>query len=666
MLRYSLIYFVLVRYLLVKNFGTQLADRFVILHALRSSDIGHPTFLFVLLSLFTTTVFAQTDTSYILPNIELHASRLNRFSIGQNKQVFSDTTIAYSANNSLSDLLLHNSGFTIKSYGLGSLSTPSARGTAAGHTAVLWNGFNLQNSMNGVVDFSLIPLSLINEAELQYGGGSALFGSGAIGGAVHLKNIPNNVNGFSAKLNAGFGSFSDFQQNAKINFHQKRITTDLSLFHHSAKNDFKYLNLQRTKYIKQSNSDFAQFGLSQNNYFQLDAKQKLSTHFWYQNTTRLIPPSLTEGQSDAQQEDESYRMSLEWAHLSNNKQTKIRAAYFKEYILFFSSVVDSSTARTQTYFFEAEQFFYLKNKHRINIGVHAAHFLADASVFEKDKTRNKLALFMAYKIPILQKQNLNFSIRQELIDKKFSPITASIATERALLSQWNWKAKLSKNYNVPTFNDLYWPGAGNKNLMPESGWSQELGLDFYPNKKQKNIKLGLTAFSNLVDNWILWAPNSLGIWLPENKRKVWARGVEFRLNTFWKWRNYNIKTTWNYDFTKSTIQEIYNSQNKESHSKQLIYVPLHKANANIDLSCKQFGLVYQQFFYGHRFTSTDNTKKLPAVFVGDLLLTYQFPFQKQKLKAHFQLKNIWNSRYELIAFRPMPGRHFVFSLMWQL
>ena len=94
----------------------------------------------------------------------------------------------------------------IKSYGLGSLATTSFRGGSASHTAILWNGFNLGSPMNGQLDLSLVPVSLANNVSIQYGGAGALWGSGAVGGAILLNSEPEFDQGLTVDAGTAFGS----------------------------------------------------------------------------------------------------------------------------------------------------------------------------------------------------------------------------------------------------------------------------------------------------------------------------------------------------------------------------------------------------------------------------------------------------------------------------
>jgi len=74
---------------------------------------------------------------------------------------------------SLADRLQWESPVAVRANAPGALSTVSSRGAGPARTAVVWEGVNLQSTMNGVVDVSLLPVWPEDRIEIQYGGQSA-------------------------------------------------------------------------------------------------------------------------------------------------------------------------------------------------------------------------------------------------------------------------------------------------------------------------------------------------------------------------------------------------------------------------------------------------------------------------------------------------------------
>ncbi|MCK4639420.1 MAG: Plug domain-containing protein, partial [Bacteroidales bacterium] len=132
----------------------------------------------------------KIDTVYQLSEVNISAGRLNDFSTGLNITNIDSVVIERHRTSSLSKLLAEQTPLYIKSYGQGSLATISFRGTSASQTGFFWNGFAIDPPNIAIVDLSLIPVFFFGSIKIQNGGTSSLYGSGNIGGSIHLNNLP--------------------------------------------------------------------------------------------------------------------------------------------------------------------------------------------------------------------------------------------------------------------------------------------------------------------------------------------------------------------------------------------------------------------------------------------------------------------------------------------
>ena len=124
-----------------------------------------------------------------LPEVRLEHDRLRTHAIATDVEVFQGDDLGEFSSHSLADFLSENTSFYFKKYG--ALATPSFRGTSSAHTLVLWNGIPINSIANGLIDFSILPANTADELAIVYGGDGSVFGSGAIGGSVHLNSINN-------------------------------------------------------------------------------------------------------------------------------------------------------------------------------------------------------------------------------------------------------------------------------------------------------------------------------------------------------------------------------------------------------------------------------------------------------------------------------------------
>lgn len=608
------------------------------------------------------------DTSKQLNVVEVSASRITIFADANKTETFDSTFLSRYSTSNLADLLTNESQLFIKSYGLGSLATTSFRGSGASHTAVLWNGFNLQSPMNGIIDLSLIPTNFISDIKIQYGGAGALWGSGAVGGSIHVNSSSEFNRGLSVSTNTSFGSFSDKQQQANIEVSKKRLIASIKIFNHDAKNDFPFINIAQygKPEQKQSNAELKEYGFLQENYFKINEKQKITTHFWYQNNDRNIPPSMTQNINVSNQRDEFYRVTADWQRTTDELTVLARAAYFDEYLFFTDSSIDvDSKSRSKNFITEAEARFSITKFDLLNIGLTNAYSEAFTEEYIANPHQNRSAVFASYKLHTKNNSwNVVLSARQEFVENKNIPFAPSIGFKGRFLKYFYIKANAGKHYRIPTFNDLYWAQGGNPNLQAENGWSEEATLEHIYAAKIISWELSATAFNRNIENWIIWLPNMYGIWSPENIMQVWSRGLEYKVKLNIKKNKFNFQMGGLYNYVLSTNEKAASTVD-ESLGKQLIYVPIQNAQGNVTIGYKGTSLTYTQLYTGYRYILSDNSKYLQPYTIANVSISQTFSLTNSKIKIYAQLNNVWQETYQILAYRAMPLFNFQVGLSLQ-
>lgn len=616
--------------------------------------------------------FSQTnriDTVHNLPEAEVVAGRLADFSSGNKIQEIDTNVLAVNNINTLADLLTHQSQVFIKSYGMGGLASSSFRGSGASHTTVLWNGFNLTSPMYGQLDLALVPVNFMNTVKLQYGGSGALWGSGAIGGTIHLNNAAEFDKGFSVAATYSYGNFEDKQQNIEVTVSRKKFISVTKLFNHDAKNDFPFVNVAQFGMPEQkmSNTELKQYGILQENYFKIREDQKLNFRLWYQFNDRNIPASMTVGAGKANQKDEFYRYVLEWQLTKEKFFVFVRSAYFDEFLDYTDPLISlESNSHSRSFITEAESKIRIASGQSINMGVNNTYSEAVSkkhikevvtSDYIKSPFQNRTSFFGSYKINNKKSTWIGTAtLRQEFVSNGQSPLAASLGLEGWMFKKLRSRVSASKNYRLPTFNDLYWTPGGNPNLVSEKGISQELGLAFIHRANTFSLEAEATAFSNNVDNWIIWLPDKYGIWSPENVLSVWARGLEYDLKLSCIINKVKLNLGAHYHFVLSTNERI-KSGSEASLNKQLIYVPPQKAIINTGVEYKGFRLSFSYNYIGYRYTTSDNAQYLKPYHLGNADISKTFIVSGMSLKAFVQINNIWNESYQVVAYYAMPRRY---------
>jgi iron complex outermembrane receptor protein len=210
-------------------------------------------------------------------------------------------------------------------------------------------------------------------------------------------------------------------------------------------------------------------------------------------------------------------------------------------------------------------------------------------------------------------------------------------------------------------NELYWQPGGNPDIKAENSWNAEYSLISRLFQKNENVALSLsaTAFSSLVDDWILWLPQN-NLWYADNISRVWARGVElgtgFTLGDLKKSADLQLSYTYSRSTNESSAAEA------GVQGKQLIYTPLHNAAGKLSLVWSSWKLILYGNYTGSTYLSPDNTSSLPGFFLSDISLRKDFNIKGLLLGLYARSNNIFNTEYQAVAYRPMPGRNFQLSL----
>ncbi len=597
-------------------------------------------------------LIGQLDSIVRLSPVEVTDTKIERLAVGASLQTFNRPLLQQYHQQNLSELLADRSGIFIRTYGAGSLASSSARGAGFGHTAVIWNGFNLQNSMNGGNDLLLFPSLLFDKIQLQYGGSSSLNGNGAIGASIQLyQQIPFDK-GWQGKLAASAGSFHTLSQSAQLTWSNNKQGLRLAGYHYTSDNDFEFEGRNGTE--KLVHAATRRWGAMLNHQWVINPKQLLKFFSWHQYNHRQIPPSLTAAPDDATQRDESLRIAAEWSQTADRFSIKSRAAYLLEDILFESTLVGRSPSRVVIIDWQAEGELRIKQLQRLHAGMQFIHEQAEASAaFADQKSRNRLAVFGSWIYSLKKNWKVGINLRQELVDKEWVSPTASLGLEGPLAKDIGWRIQCSRNYHLPSFNDLYWEGAGGKGnpeLVAERSWSIESGLKI--SKTISNLKFEQQAvfFSNWVKDWILWSPVNPSFWMPDNILSVWSRGAEYRMDFSFKFVDWQFATELQYTFTKATNQ----SGVPTSKGFQLPQTPRHLAHLAVGGQYRNWRLRYLHRLIGRQYTDRLNTDRLAAYQLGEWRLGYS----RGRLDLSFVVANSWDSSYRAVPFRPMPGRHF--------
>lgn len=575
---------------------------------------------------------------------------------------FSSSLLSQNLSENIATFLSQQSGIFIKSYGVSGLAAPSTRGTNFGHTAIIWNGFNIQSPMNGGLDLALLPISLVDDIKMQYGGSSALFGSGSIGGTLHLDNQPKFETKLYGIVGGKIGSFNNVAQYSKIGFGTKKTATSFNFFHSSGKNDFTYIKGNKLQSVVNSASKNWNVGFNEK--IKLVNSQELSFNFWYQDSYRQIPPSATSNNNLGLQEDKSIKTAIGWKKISKNIVWQARLGFFEENI-FYKDIFIESPSKAKTFASAIEFTTSNKKLGLINFTLNQKHDIVNIPTANVDnRKQDRLAVSLSLRKELFKKKlNFIFNVREDFIDQKWLIPNTSISISKTIKPIF-LSYKASRNFRIPTFNDLYFTDAfarGNPNLIEEFGWGHEINIKYKYQNTKFSFNNVLSIYSQNINNWIQWL-NQDGVWSPENFKRIWSRGIEYDGKFRKQFYNFNIISSISHRIVFSTISSVKLGVSEKTIGKQLPYVPIYKGGGNIGLTYKNTSISYNHSFSNQIFTNADNSTKIQGYQLGNIILSQNILYKNTELKFNISLNNIWNKNYQVVQNFFMPRRNYSLEL----
>lgn len=616
--------------------------------------------------LICTNIQAQTDTFHIkVVNIE--ALRQQDATPGIKFENIDSISLKQFNTESLSDLLSSESGVTIKNYGPGSLASSTIRGGNANQTAVIWNGFNINNPMLGQTDLSVIPEFFADKISMQYGGGSAQWGSGAVGGAVLLNSANFFNNGVDAEVNIGAGSFGWLRQSFKTNYSNNRWIFNLKAFNDYSSNNFRFQNSITLEKQFQKHARTQGQGVLSEIVYRINKNGTLSIAAWLDKFNRQIPPVLNQT-SDAKQKDDNLRITSQWRQQLPKGELAVRAAWFNQDIYYSDSLKNiNATSKAKSLLAEAEYKFHLGKHREIHTGINNNYTTATADEYKKEAQLNSFALFIGESAHFFNnKLKPSVSFRKEFIDNKQAPFTWYAGGEIALFKNISLKLNAASVYRNPTLNDLYWQPGGNKNLEPESGKTGDIGLCLNEINIAKNfyVKTEITLFNRKMKNQIIWLPEN-GYWSSQNLNRTESKGIETKTNIRYNYQKWFAALNVSTNYIEATNEKA-RFENDASVGKQLIYVPMYSGNGSIAIGFDKLIVKYTIQYSGYRYTTTDNLEYLEPFWLHGFYAACSLTAQKIKFQLYFKINNLFDENYETIRNRPMPLHSYKAGIIIQI
>ena len=605
-------------------------------------------FLFFIGLMAFAQVFGQSDGVIVLDEVILSDAKLLHFSKGTKVRVVNDS-VQEKSGSSLTDLLRYNSNIYFKENGYGMVSSASFRGTNAQQTAVVWNGININSQLTGQTDFNTLIPGNYGDVVVRSGGGAVQYGGGAVGGAILLNDSFRFNDGWKNSLQSSYGSFNTSKLAFNTSLGKEKTSLQIGINHIASDNDYKYLGTD----LRNENGAYDQLNINANVGFILSDQQILKVYHNTFNGDRDFSGTLT-APADENYKDLNHRSIIELSSFNERKIARLKVGHLYERYRYFPNNQREEFSFGQANTLLANyDYKYQLNKITLNGIIDFSSIWAKGTSIENAQRSFVSGTFL-FSHELSDKLNYGVNLRQEVVSDYQNPFLFSLNSSYKVAKNYIININGSKNHRVPTFNDLYWSGAGasgNLEVLPETSWQVEIGQTI----EVKNIALSLNAYSITTDNLIQWRPNTQGVWMAMNVQDVSQYGMELGFDWKRKWGNQELVWESEYAYTKSIDNTTKN---------QLLYVPEHMLRSNLAYQYKKLVAFYQFLYNGSVYTTTDNSDSLSSYTVGNIGLDYHWPnISGIKFILGLKVNNLFNKNYQNVAYRPMPNRNFQLQLI---
>ena len=568
---------------------------------------------------------------------------------------------------SVADLLEERAPLFVRRYGPSGLATVSLRGTSPAQTLLLLDGRPLSDPQLGPLDLGLLPAVLLESVEVLHGGGAALYGSGALGGVVHLRALRPDGRA-AGRLVSEAGAWGQRRIGGTATAAVGAWRAAAAVEAEGAEDDYLFRDVSRlgaplvrhAGWDRRRVSGYASLG-------------------WAGGPWRVRAAALGAdaerglGGTDSVGARQWDRHARAWLDASRTTAWgRVEAGGFFQYTrLRYASPYPAGdrpdalddTGRTLAAGVDAKAHVEAVPGWRLtalaSLGLgRAAHpsLAADATdrhaalAVSAAPTGGRLRLYPALRLDAYAPAG---AARRLALSPQLGANWQPTADARFRL-----KASLARAFRMPTLNDRYWQPGGDPGLRPEAGWSADAGLVW-----AGRYRAEVTAFAATARDQILWWPTGAGYWVPENVGRTRSLGMEASAAGAWALGGRRLlEAGLTAAFTDARDRS---DPAAPAFDQPLRYVPRTTARGWAALTLGPLRLDLGARYVGRRYVTADGSRWLDPYLVLDAQARYTREVAGVEATLGVAVENATDRRYEVVQSYVMPPRHLRVRLVLQ-
>jgi len=638
-------------------------------------------FLFLSVVFFNTVQFSfaqilDTTKVYNLGEVKVYGNRTQKEVIPV--QILSGKELQKLSVYSVADAIRYFSGVQIKDYGgIGGLKTVNIRSMGSQHVGVFYDGIELCNAQNGIVDLGRFSLENMESVSLYNGQKSAIFQPakdlGSAGSIYMTTSTPSfeTDKKYNIKASAKGGSFGTI--NPAVLWEQqisKSVSSSFNAEYMYTTGKYKFSFRKKDGYdtteVRQNGDVYAL--RVEHGFFGKIKNGEWKTKAYLYNSERGYPgASVREDPGKFKHQDRQWDTDV-FLQSSLRKNFKwydilLSGKYGYNYLHYQSDPrLDVTTIYVDNRYKQQEIYLSSANCATIfdwwsaNLSADFQWNTLDADLIDFVYPNRYTGLLAATTSLQFPRFKLQASLLGTLVHETTHTPNAAAGNKHkytpTIVASWQpWKkvdlslrAFYKKIFRMPTLNDLYYTFIGNKNLNPEYTTQYNVGATYaktFDSKWAERMEFQVDAYYNEVTDKIIAMPTSNQFrWTMVNLGLVEIRGMDVALANSWQIGKYILLNS-RISYTYQKAQNFTNPENSY-YGDQIPYIPLNSGSFIISGSYKTWDFNYSFIYTGERYNASANIPENYEMpwYTSDVSLAKTLFRWKKEIKLTAEVNNL--------------------------
>ena len=605
----------------------------------------------------------------------------------------------------MADALHRLPGITLRDYGgAGGMKTVSVRGFGAKHTGVSYDGVMLSECQSGEIDLSRYSLDNVEGLSLTIGDNDDIFipaRQSSTPAVLNIETLRMRTDDTRPHLTAqvkqgSFGLISPFvryEQNLS-----NRFAFSLVGEYTYADNDYPYSiqNGNETVSDRRSNSRMNSWHGELNFLYQTNRVSRLSGKLYYYDNDRQLPGQVhyyTNLSGEALRDRNAFgqllyqtrwddKLSLKWLAKYNWAESVYRdrmmqggvndASYWQREVYSSAVLLYTPDERWAMDYSMDYAFNNLNGSSwRTLVGKPYRHTMLQSATAKYQSRRLKVIVRLLLSLYLNGQSEMPATTRQDVQQNSadnMQRLSPSLSVSYKLLADQDLYVRASyKNiFRSPTFNESYYYHYGSTNLKPESTDQLNVGVTYTaPLSRRNMLTVTLDGYYNHVKDMIVAVPQNMFVWTCVNLDKVRSYGLDATMRASRQVaEEHQVAVVGSYSYQRV---EDRNNPDATTYGYQVAYMPRHQGSLSVSYENPWVNVSLHGTSVSSRWPNNNHYEGTLIAGYTDCGATLwrQFRWHRHQLEARFDLKNVFDKQYEIVANYPMPGRNYQISINYK-